>query len=220
MFRHKVRMRRLPLFLLILCFGCAGAETVPLPDGSAGAADLGAEADLLPRSCTAASCAGCCLNDHCQPGTTLAACGKNAADCAVCQGLDACLPEQQCGLEPKKPWLLTIVNAEIDPLAPDGKAWDFPNGDPDPFIRYNNNVDSASVSDTLTPRWSYAITTTPEKLLAGIDSIEIWDEDLAASDLIAVSRRLQFSEAELRQGSADWQAWGRVLKLHFTLAPK
>ena len=212
-----VRMGRLSLLCCLLYFGCAGAETNSLPDG--GAADQGSDL-AKAASCTSATCAGCCLNDNCQPGITLAACGKNAAACASCQGLDVCLLEQVCGLEPKKPWLLTVVNAEINAVAPDGKAWDFPSGDPDPFIRYNGNTDSASQSDTLFPRWSFAITTTPEKLLAGIDNIEIWDEDLTANDLIAIKKNLQFSEAELRAGVADWQSWGRVVSIHFTLAPK
>jgi hypothetical protein len=215
-----MRRRRLLVCFIALFSACSGEAPMTPPDAGSASEDAGATQGDLGEACTAASCAGCCLNNFCQPGITLAACGKNAGACAVCQGLDVCLPEQVCGLEVKKPWLLTVVSADVNPVAPDGKDWDFPSGDPDPFVQLNGSTRSATMNDTLFARWNFPITTTPEKLLAGSDSIDVYDDDIVAHDLIAPSRALKFSETELRKGYAEWQGWGRIFGIRFTMAPK
>lgn len=212
-------MRRL-LCIIAFVSACSGAEPMSPPDGGSDIEDLGVAMSDLGAACTAGNCAGCCLGDRCQPGITLAACGKNGAQCGTCQGLDACLPEQVCGLEVKKSWVLTVVSADINPVAPDGKDWDFPSGNPDPFVQLNGSTNSATMNDTLFARWNFAISTTPERLLAGIDAIAVYDDDIVANDLIAASRALKFSETELRKGYAEWQGWGRVTGIRFTMAPK
>lgn len=203
-----------------LGLGCSGeAPMMPLDAGSDGQ-DLATPPVDMGETCSPASCAGCCLGGFCQPGITLAACGKNAGECAVCQGLDVCLPEQVCGLEQKKAWVLTVVSADINPVAPDGKDWDFPSGPPDPFVQLNGSTRSPTLDNTLFARWNFAIATTPERLLAGTDEIDVYDDDIVAHDLIAPKKALKFSETELRKGYAEWQNWGRIFTIRFTMAPK
>lgn len=213
---------------LLVCFiafvaqglGCSGEAPMTPPDAGPGSEDLATTPADLGETCSPASCAGCCRGSFCQPGITLAACGKNAGECAVCQGLDVCLPEQVCGLEQKKPWVLTVVSADINPVAPDGKDWDFPSGPPDPFVQLNGSARSPTMNDTLFARWNFTVSTTPERLLAGSDEIDVYDDDIVGHDLIAPKRSLKFSETELRKGNAEWQGWGRIVAVRFTLAPK
>lgn len=40
--------------------------------------------------CGASSCAGCCVLDRCEPGTTQAACGVGGAVCSACGGATVC----------------------------------------------------------------------------------------------------------------------------------
>jgi hypothetical protein len=46
--------------------------------------------DGAPNKCGPSTCAGCCVGDVCQTGTTTSACGKGGANCTACTGSAVC----------------------------------------------------------------------------------------------------------------------------------
>ena len=61
--------------------------------------------------CNAANCAGCCLNNACQVGTTNFACGLAGNECLSCTGEAVCLPSQRCGVDPSQRWIFSVTAA-------------------------------------------------------------------------------------------------------------
>lgn len=217
---------RLALPSVVLClslFACSPPEDPSPGDdlGSPMAADMSTAAtpDAAMSNCNPATCAGCCMGDLCQMGITSAACGKGAGTCAVCSGIDVCLPDQTCGLSQDKAWKITLEGISVDATTPAGLAWDFPNGAPDPYLTVNGLMFSAVNADTYFPVFP-SITETTQRLLQGSISLAVYDDDIAADDVIAPSRALKVTEAELRKGTVEWMGWGAIRSVRFKFEPK
>lgn len=216
-------MRALALSFLFL-FACSNSIDNPIPDdtdgGTMGTTDLGAGADLaMGASCSAANCAGCCRGGVCQGGASATECGKSGAACQVCDSLYACLPERTCGLDLTQKWGLTFLRAVISARKPNGDVWDFPGGDPDPFIQGTNYKLTSVENNTTSPYWNSEGTYTLQELQNGIQ-LTMYDEDVSFNDVISDTRILRVTEADLRAGQIVWKGWGSVIEMHFGLRKK
>lgn len=203
--------------------GGAGVDAA-VRDASVDDAAAGMDASLAPDmagpACNARTCAGCCMNDVCQTGSTNAACGKGAGACQVCASPDACLASQVCGLPPEKEWILAVESAGIAAKNPSGGDWDFPNPAPDPFLQTGTLRLTATISDSYRAAWPYVYTFTTRTLLDGTFAIAMFDEDVAAHDQIAPARSVKFSESDIRKGFLDWTSWGSCGAIRWTVKPK
>ena len=189
-------------------------------DASASSDGAASMPDMASPLCNPATCAGCCMNDVCQTGSTNSACGKAATACQVCAAPDACLPTQSCGLPPDKEWILAVESAGITAKNPAGGDWDFPNPAPDPFLQTGTLRLTATISDSYRASWPYVFTFRTRDLLDGTFGISMMDEDVAAHDQIAPSRSVKFSEADIRKGFLDWNGWGGCATIRWTVKPK
>lgn len=188
--------------------------------GDGGSTDAAVLPDAASPACTAMTCAGCCMNDLCQTGTTNAACGKGARACSMCTAPDACLPAQVCGLRPEQEWVLAVQSASINAKNPTGGDWDFPNPAPDPFLMSGTVRLTATISDSYSAAWPYVVTLTTSALLSGGFYPAMFDEDVAVNDQIAPARSLLFTEADLRKGFLEWTGWGGCARIRWTVKPK
>lgn len=163
---------------------------------------------MCDPGCTAATCAGCCLNGACQPGNTAAACGKGAAACATCGTNQVCKAEQTCGVDPESTWTLQPTAASISTTIPGGGGtWDTMGGAPDPFVELWCPTSAAAstrtptVQDTFNPTWSSGgCSAKARELLQSGFGVQVWDEDATTNDAITSKGTISVSEAALTEG--------------------
>lgn len=111
------------LFLLGLFAGC-GDPVTETPDA-------GTQVQCGPSNCT-----GCCFNGICQPGVTMAGCGKAGQACAVCVKGQICTNTQTCGLDPESVWVVVPVSTQLGRTA-GYRAWTLDGGPPDVYLQLN-----------------------------------------------------------------------------------
>jgi len=171
--------------------------------------DSGAGADTSqPEKCSSSNCPGCCFNGTCQIGNTVAACGKGGGECSQCVTNQICGLEQSCGVDPDGSWLVQPDSATISTKNGNGD-WDFGAGAPDPFVQLwcpstasSMTSQTPTASDTFSPKWTKGGCVMKAKdLMATGYGIEVFDDDLNASDVIASKATIKPGESDLLQGS-------------------
>lgn len=172
-------------------------------------------------SCSLANCAGCCLNGTCQPGSTAAACGKNAASCVACTTGQVCKTDQTCGVDPESLWRVQ-PSAAVIAANDNGVAWDALGGAPDPFVSLYCPAGSAaptastpSVADSFMPTWAttvpaHCVMKARDLVSTGV-GVAVWDEDVSDDDVIASKGAVPVTEAQLLAGSATGIGNGKGL---------
>ncbi len=199
-------MRNIGPVLLMGCvglFACGGGYEGPYGGGSGGSGG-GAGSE----GCTSQNCAGCCLNNVCQPGSTAAACGKNAATCSACGSGQICKVNQTCGVDPESEWVVQPVSATIRSTGSDGSAWDALGGAPDPYCTLYCPATATSATsstayqdDVFMVTWSTGGCTMKAKDLMSIGfKLGVYDDDVSDDDVVASPGTLIPSEAELLLG--------------------
>ena len=214
-----------------LCAGAlAAAGTLAAcssDDGMTDTRDMspGAAVDaLLPDlavapKCTAASCGGCCEGDVCQPGVSASACGSKGDACRACAPTELCGMDGACAQGVQGTYEVTFERAAIDSRKLDGSCWDFPCGDPDPFVVVNAS-NTRVANDTLFPVWFDTFTTTYADLSAGNFVIKMMDEDVSNHDQISPAMTLHPSDSELRAGKMEIARWGAASRVQISFKKK
>lgn len=175
--------------------------------GGGGTGGGGATGGGGGASC-ATTCAGCCVGEVCQAGTTNAQCGKAGATCTACPAAtDVCRADQTCGIDPTSTWRLRPTAAVI---APDngGFAWD-DLSDPDPEVglwcpSMSQGVSAVmpKQSDTFTPTWaSGGCTATAAQFLQDGFGYDVLEIDTFSEETIVPYTVVTLTEAQLRTGT-------------------
>lgn len=154
--------------------------------GSAGSGGMGGAGGST--SCGPSSCPGCCFGGTCQPGNTVAACGKAGAACAACAGYQAC-PSNTCIVDPESRWDVVAVSAKFETTNPaTGLGWDPFGGAPDGFMCFSlppaDPKCTSAVDDSFSPAWSQTIASSVKaSVLQSKDyQIDLYDDDGSLSD--------------------------------------
>ncbi|OGR13009.1 MAG: hypothetical protein A2341_28120 [Deltaproteobacteria bacterium RIFOXYB12_FULL_58_9] len=166
--------------------------------------------------CTAANCAGCCLDGTCQPGDTASACGKSAIECAQCGNDQICRVDQTCGVDPDSNWKVQPVAGTIA-ADNDGVEWDVDNSAPDVVVNLNcpplgGTWDSQTPEvQSYDPTWTTGgcIATASDLLSAGLE-IQMFDVDVVVDDPIADMFTYVVTEDDLTNGSVTLIPDGNV----------
>lgn len=173
----------------------------------------------LGGGCSSSNCAGCCLNNVCQPGSTAAACGKNASSCVACLNGAICKTDQTCGVDPNSMWKVQPLSATIRTTDSGGVAWDALGGAPDPYCDlYCPGTASAItsstavVADTFSPVWSTGgcVMKASDLLTLGF-KVGVYDEDVSSDDTIAPAGPISVAERDLLAGRLDGISNGTTL---------
>ena len=93
---------------------------------------------------------------------------------------------------------------------PNGDAWDFPGGLPDPFVCLTINgvaKCTSAVADTTKPVWNQAFPAATALALQTGVTVEIIDEDLSSNDTICGAGMLPVRAEDFRAGT-----WGAACK--------
>ncbi|MBL0693139.1 hypothetical protein [Comamonas sp. JC664] len=168
-------------------------------------------------SCDARNCAGCCLNNVCQTGTTAAACGKEGASCRACGGAQVCKVDQTCGVDPNGVWRVQPVSAQIA-ATNNGSSWDVGGSPPDVFVRMlcpgATAVVETAIAESFNPTWSTGgCEARAGLLLAEPWVFRLWDHDTTVNDTITDELRFQFTEQHFAAGTVTFQASGGMTSL-------
>lgn len=176
-------------------------------------------------ACGPQNCTGCCFNGACQPGSTVAGCGKSGASCAVCATNQICRVDQTCGVDPERTWVVQPTAARIA-SSNNGSTWDGDGSAPDPQVLMNcGDVTPAAVtpeaSDTYQPSWSSGGCTGKAKdLLRAGWTFQLFDIDAFADDTITASLRVTLTEADFIQGGFTLQPSGGMQSMTVTMRPQ
>lgn len=157
----------------------------------------------------------------------LAGCGHDSTNstepppnkCGSCARYEQCLSSGLCGINPNSSWLLAVQNAKIASTTPSGEAWDAFGGAPDPFVVLDGQR-TRTVQDSFTPTWAEGLNYTAATLLLQGVNVQVLDEDLAQSDLIAGPSQVVFRESDLRSGLVTLKNFSQALSLTFSLTPQ
>jgi len=185
-----------------------------------------------PPSCGPSNCTGCCKANKCELGGSGNACGKGGVACKQCAvgtycykgdcSLTNCVTHAECAGDSVcasgvcvpafgRKYRVTVVSAKINlydySTTPTGESWDEFGGLPDPNAVTSIGGTAASQTsakaDTITPSWNeYADLTINQWAAFRID---VWDEDLLASDWIGAFEWKQgLTIATLKAGGLTW----------------
>lgn len=135
-------------------------------------------------SCGPSTCAGCCMNDTCQAGTTTIACGKGGAVCVGCKTNQVCRSDQACGVDPTGSWLVWPSSAKIT-ATNNGTSWDSPDSPPD--VEVQMMCGTTSEIESYTPTWTKGSGCTmkaSELLKTPWFGYQLWDVDAVYDDPI------------------------------------
>ena len=170
--------------------------------------------------CGPSTCAGCCWNNSCQPGTSKYACGNGGGACQVCGAGKTCSSAGTCVLDPGSLWRVQVFSASVMPTDGNGQPWDVsgPFVNPDPFVVVKIGGVSKSTStkqDTLKPVWDEAVMNPPATQILNAFDLEIWDSDVLANDSIGKCQA-GVTAADLFNGYKTVVSCGRAdITLHF-----
>ncbi|WP_426750495.1 hypothetical protein [Myxococcus sp. Y35] len=167
--------------------------------------------------CNASNCAGCCLNNVCQTGTTASACGKAGAACRACDSVQVCKADQTCGVDPNGVWRVQPVSAQIA-ASNNGESWDAEGSPPDVFVEMAcpgaTVVTTTEESESYTPVWrTGGCTARAGQLLAEPWVIQVWDSDVASDDTITDVLTARFTEQNFSAGTVTFGAAGGMTSL-------
>lgn len=168
------------------------------------------------------TCGTCAQGFACSAGSTCVAgctrqcngkvCGSDGCggSCGTCGRGFACGNAGACDVDPTSQWVITVTTGKVTERDPNGDAWDFPGGLPDPFVCLTiNGVAKCTsyASDTTTPLWNEAFpAATALALQTGI-TVGIWDKDVSSDDAICGSGMLPVRLEDFRAGT-----WGAECK--------
>lgn len=92
-----------------------------------------------------------------------------------------------CGAPPVNLWRVTVTSGTVAERDGSGAAWDPFGGLPEPFVCLTvagNTKCTQSIRDTLMPAWNETVLVASSEALRGGMTIQYWDADLDANDLI------------------------------------
>lgn len=210
-----------------LLIGCSGNVPPGGTDGGGqtdgGTDDTGVAMDSGTK-CNASNCAGCCMNDACQPGNTIVACGKGGGVCAACSMLRICSQTtQSCEFDPNAMWKVQPTSALIS-TTNQGSDWDVGAGAPDPFVQLwcpatsSVPVQTATAADTFMPTWSTGGCLMKEKdLISTGFGVQVWDEDISSNDAISGKGTIVATDMNLTDGYVTVTAMPTLITMKVAL---
>lgn len=139
-----------------------------------------------------------------------------ANKCGSCARYETCMASGFCGVNPNSTWMFTVGSATIATMKTDGSTWDTLGGAPDPFVQIDTKK-STTKQDTFSPTWQEGAVYTATTLLNQGVQVTVYDEDLAANDLIGGPVTVRPTETDLRTGSLTVKNIGQVQSISFSL---
>lgn len=167
-------MRRLAMWVALIGAGCVGGEGEP-----------GVDAAPTPH------CDAAFVPD---PDTC------SAADPTSCDGDDVCI-DGACVSAWGRSYELSVVQARMPPRAPDGSAWDYDGGPPDPVVVVRIGSTYALITEVVVDAFVASFEERAVKTLARDRTWEVWlyDADIAGPQPGLVCRFEPLSAAYLRE---------------------
>lgn len=139
-----------------------------------------------------------------------------ANKCGSCARYETCMSSGFCGVNPNSTWMFTVGSATIATMKTDGSTWDTLGGAPDPFVQIDTKK-STTKQDTFSPTWQEGAVYTATTLLNQGVQVTVYDEDIAANDLIGGPVTVRPTETDLRTGSLTVKNIGQVQSINFSL---
>lgn len=207
-------MRRIPVLssLLFSRYATPLALSLSLACGGADGGGGGGTS----RQCNSSNCSGCCLGGVCQPGNSAAGCGRSGGACETCDtAYQLCLPDQRCGIDVGRRWLLAAGSATIA-ATNNGASWDADGSPPEPYVVFDGQP-TGSRPDTLNPTWNEGFVFTAAKLLGEGVVVQLFDEDLLSDDRITAPRTVRIADEDLARGGLTLTNWDAALRITLVL---
>ena len=111
--------------------------------------------------------------------------------------------------------MFTVGSATIATMKTDGSTWDTLGGAPDPFVQIDTKKSTTKQDTFSQARQEGAVYTATTLLNQGVQ-VTVYDEDLAANDLIGGSVTVHPTETGLRTGSLTVKNLGQVQSISFS----
>ena len=139
-----------------------------------------------------------------------------ANKCGSCARYETCMSSGFCGVNPNSTWMFTVGSATIATMKTDGSTWDTLGGAPDPFVQIDTKKSTTKQDTFSQARQEGAVYTATTLLNQGVQ-VTVYDEDIAANDLIGGPVTVRPTETDLRTGSLTVKNIGQVQSINFSL---
>lgn len=200
---------RLALFVALaglVALGCAGKKNCSELHWSCGVDDFDQSCGFCGgnQACSGGICTTAPTQPPCHCDGRACGIDNCGNSCGTCAAPLVCMNGSYCGMPPVSLWRVTVTSGTVAERDPSGAAWDLFGGLPDPFVCLSaggNTKCTRAIGDTLMPTWNeWLLTVSPEALQAGL-SVQYWDADIDANDLIC-SEVFAIRQQDLARGSA------------------